>query len=55
MHPCPEWVAQEGIVAYAGYPLILENRLIGLMSIFSHSPLSAAILQEMGSVAYGIA
>lgn len=53
--PCPDWVQREGIVAYAAYPMMLENRLIGLMSIFSHSPLSPAILQEMGSVAYGIA
>ncbi|HTA30693.1 MAG TPA: PAS domain S-box protein, partial [Candidatus Cybelea sp.] len=53
--PCREWVAQEGIVAYAGYPLMLENRLIGLLSIYSHNPLSPAVIQEMGSVANGIA
>src|SRR5579872_2900137 len=53
--PCQEWVEREGIVAYAGYPLMLEDRLIGLMSIFSHNPLSPAVIQEMGSVANGIA
>lgn len=53
--PCQDWVKREGIVAYAGYPLMLENRLIGLMSIFSHTPLSQAVIQEMGSVANGIA
>ncbi|HZQ45426.1 MAG TPA: PAS domain S-box protein, partial [Verrucomicrobiae bacterium] len=53
--PCQEWVKREGIVAYAGYPLRLENRLIGLMSIFSHTRLSPAVIQEMGSVANGIA
>jgi len=53
--PCPDWVAREGIAAYAGYPLMLENRLIGLMAIYSQSPLSPAVIQEMGSVAYGIA
>ncbi len=53
--PCQEWVQHEGIVAYAGYPLMLENRLIGLMSIFSHTRLSQAVIQEMGSVANGIA
>jgi two-component system, cell cycle sensor histidine kinase and response regulator CckA len=53
--PCPEWVAREGIIAYAGYPMMLENRLIGLLSIFSHDPLSQPVIQAMSSVAYGIA
>jgi PAS domain S-box-containing protein len=50
-----DWVRREGMVAYAGYPLMLEDRLIGLMSIFSKSPLAEAVLQEMASVANGIA
>jgi PAS domain S-box-containing protein len=50
-----DWVRREGIVAYAGYPLMLEDRLIGLMAIFSRTPLSEPILQEMASVANGIA
>jgi two-component system cell cycle sensor histidine kinase/response regulator CckA len=53
--PYREWVAREGIVAYAGYPLMLENRLIGLLSVYSHNMLSPAVIQEMGSVANGIA
>lgn len=53
--PCLDWVKSEGIVAYGGYPLMLEDRLIGLMSIYSRNPLSKAIIQEMGSVANGIA
>jgi len=51
----PAWAKREGIVAYAGYPLLLEDRLVGLMSLFSTKPLSEAILQEMASVANGIA
>jgi len=50
-----DWVRREAVTAYAGYPLMLEDRLIGLMSIFSKSPLTEAILQEMASVANGIA
>lgn len=53
--PCQDWVKHEGIVAYAGYPLMLEGNLIGLMSIYSHTRLSPAVIQEMGSVANGIA
>jgi len=50
-----EWVKREGIVAFAGYPLMLEDRLVGLMSIFSRNPVTQTILQEMASVANGIA
>ncbi|MCI0366112.1 MAG: PAS domain S-box protein, partial [Phycisphaerales bacterium] len=49
------WLKREGIVAYAGYPLMLEDRSVGLMSMFSRTPLSEATLQEMRSVAHGIA
>jgi two-component system, cell cycle sensor histidine kinase and response regulator CckA len=50
-----EWVKREGIVSYAGYPLVIEDRPVGMMSLFSRSPLSEGTLQEMGSVANGIA
>ena len=50
-----DWLRREGIVAYAGYPLMLEDRTVGLMSMFSRTPLTEATLQEMGSVAHGIA
>ena len=53
--PDQDWVRKEGIAAYAGYPLMLEDRLVGLMSIFSRKPLTEAIIQEMASVANGIA
>ena len=53
--PSLEWALKEGVVAYSGYPLMLENRLIGLIAVYSCNPLSKAVIQEMGSVAYGIA
>ncbi|HEV2391890.1 MAG TPA: response regulator [Verrucomicrobiae bacterium] len=48
------WIKKEGLASYAAYPLVLEDKLVGLMSIFSQQPLSDAISQEMGSVANGI-
>src|SRR5262249_43602288 len=48
--PDQEWVKREDIHSYAGYPLMLEDRLVGLMSVFSKVPLSEAIFQEMASV-----
>jgi len=49
------WVEQEGIVSFAAQPLLLENRLVGMMSLFATSPLPEVTLQEMASVAHGIA
>ncbi len=49
------WVEREQIASYAACPLLLENRLVGLMSQFSTTPLTEVTLQEMSSVAHGIA
>jgi PAS domain S-box-containing protein len=45
---------RHGLVSYSAYPLVLEDRLVGLMSVFSQQPLTQQISQEMGSVANGI-
>jgi PAS domain S-box-containing protein len=50
-----DWAKRAGIVAYAGYPLVLEDRLVGLMSICADKPLGEGVIQEMASVANGIA
>jgi len=50
-----EWMKREQVAAYAGYPLVLEDRLVGVMSIFARVALSEGTLQEMASVANGIA
>jgi PAS domain S-box-containing protein len=50
-----EWVKREGMVSYAACPLLLGDRLVGLMSVFAQHPLTDQILQEMASVANGIA
>jgi two-component system cell cycle sensor histidine kinase/response regulator CckA len=53
--PDQELVKREGLVSYAAYPLVLEDNLVGLMTIFSQQPLTEQISLEMGSVAHGIA
>jgi len=52
--PSQEWVKREGVVSCAAYPLLLEEKLVGLMSIYTDHPLTEQIHQEMGSVANGI-
>jgi PAS domain S-box-containing protein len=49
------WARREGLVAFAGYPLLVEDRLVGVMALFARSPLSQATLDAMASVANGIA
>ncbi len=50
-----DWALRERLAGYAAYPLMLEDRLVGLMTIFSREPLPQSVLQEMASVANGIA
>jgi PAS domain S-box-containing protein len=50
-----EWARREGMVAFAGYPLIVEERLIGVVAMFARRPLLEARLQAMSSVANAIA
>ncbi|EEF61974.1 response regulator [Pedosphaera parvula] len=52
--PCQDCVQAEKIAAYAGYPLLLENRRIGLISIFSVAALPPSVIQQLGSIANGI-
>jgi PAS domain S-box-containing protein len=53
--PEQELIKREGLVSYAAYPLVLEDKLVGLMAIFTQQPLTEQISLEMGSVAHGIA
>lgn len=49
------WAQKEGMVAFAGYPLVVEKHLVGVMAMFSREPLSEEILNSLGAVANGIA
>ena len=50
-----EWAAREGMVAFAGYPLLLEGRVLGVLAIFARRPLPEGILRALGTVADAIA
>lgn len=49
------WAAREGIVAFAGYPLIVEERVTGVMAMFSRSPLAPDTIETLGLIADSIA
>ena len=50
-----EWARREGMVAFAGYPLIVSDRLVGVMATFARTPLAEKILMELDTVAGRIA
>lgn len=49
------WVKLEGIVAFAGYPLVVSDRLVGVIALFSKKRMTKAILDTLASVADEIA
>jgi PAS domain S-box-containing protein len=51
----PAWARREGMVAFAGYPLVVGERLLGVMAMFARRPLSHTALDAMASVANEIA
>jgi PAS domain S-box-containing protein len=50
-----EWARREGMIAFAGYPLIVADRLVGVMATFARTTLTEEILGALGSVAGRIA
>ena len=47
----PEWARREGMVAFAGYPLKVGDRVLGVLAAFARQPLTATTLQAFASVA----
>jgi signal transduction histidine kinase len=50
-----DWATREGLRAFAGYPLIAGNVVLGVIGTFSRQPLTSVDLQALGSVALSIA
>ncbi|NIQ94654.1 MAG: PAS domain S-box protein, partial [Desulfuromonadales bacterium] len=46
-----EWARREGIVAFVGYPLLLQERLVGVVALFSKIALSETVVRTLDSVA----
>lgn len=50
-----EWARREGLVAFAGHPLIVGGRLVGVLAMFARNALSQPALDKLASVANEIA
>src|SRR6184192_2694804 len=50
-----EWAIREGMVAFAGYPLVVQERVLGVMAMFARHPLSEFVPKALTSVASALA
>ncbi len=51
----PEWARRERMVAFAGYPLIVEGRVVGVLALFARHALSETVLTDLAPLADGVA
>lgn len=50
-----EWARREGMVAFAGYPLLVEGRAVGVLAMFARRSLPERTLGALGAISDGIA
>src|SRR3990170_6880299 len=53
--PDQEWARQTAMVSCADYPLIVDDRLVGVMAIFAQKPITEVTLKALASVSDSIA
>jgi PAS domain S-box-containing protein len=53
--PNQSWVKQEGLVGFAGYPLLSKQEVVGVLAIFSRIPLSSFTMHSLQIVVERIA
>src|SRR4051794_33755833 len=51
----PAWAEKEGMGAFAGYPLLAGDRLVGVVAVFSRQPIPPARLHALGSITDALA
>ncbi|MBD2310817.1 EAL domain-containing protein [Desertifilum sp. FACHB-1129] len=50
-----DWVQREEIVLFAGYPLIVEAKVIGVLAVFARDVLSQNVLNKLTTIADSLA
>jgi PAS domain S-box-containing protein len=50
-----EWARENGMVAFAGYPLLVEDRVVGVMAMFARHPLNEDTIEAIATIAAPIA
>ena len=49
-----DWASREGMVAFAGYPLLIDEEVIGVIALFARQSLSMAVLDAMASISNAV-
>jgi PAS domain S-box-containing protein len=47
----PEWARREHMVAFAGYPLIVDSKLVGVLAMFAREPMAEDTFAALESIA----
>ncbi len=47
----PPWFEQRGLVSFAGHPLLVAGKLVGVVAVYGRRRLSSATLEHLGSLA----
>jgi signal transduction histidine kinase/ActR/RegA family two-component response regulator len=50
-----QWAKDIGLVAFAGYPLLVDDRLVGVMAMFARHRLSVTTIDALAAVANSVA
>src|SRR6059058_3781711 len=50
-----EWARRKGLVAFAGYPLVVHDRVLGVVAMFARHPLSEFLPKALASMASAVA
>ncbi len=50
-----EWARREGMVAFAGHPILAGDELCGVMALFARRPLSDTTTEALGAIANQVA
>ena len=45
-----DWAGREGLVSFAGYPLIVDQRLVGVVGMFARQPVGEAVQGALSSL-----
>jgi PAS domain S-box-containing protein len=53
--PDQEWARKEGMVAFAGHPLVCGNRLLGVVALFAQHPLESEVISLLAACSDAIA
>ena len=50
-----DWAEREGMVAFAGFPLVVEEQVVGVMGMFARHPLAPETLDHLAGISLVIA